>query len=71
MTTKELQELTEAPAVLAAHATVTPWNDRACCTLDELLLLAMLLGMESPCDRCNESRARCGGLPRGDGDPRP
>lgn len=54
-----------------------PWLDLEKCQLSAkgggLIVLAILLGPrgEKPCDRCNESRAKCGGLPRADGDPRP
>ncbi len=47
-----------------------PWSSERC-YLDRLLVLAVIMGPEKPCDRCNLSRAKCGGLPRADGDPRP
>jgi hypothetical protein len=53
----------------------TPWTNLEKCVIAKkgggLLVLAIMLGHEKPCDRCNESRAKCGGLPRADGDPRP
>jgi hypothetical protein len=44
---------------------------RDTCTLPEMIKLALLARRESPCAGCEQSRARCGGEPRADGQARP
>jgi hypothetical protein len=36
------------------------WNE---CKLDPLILLALGMKGESPCDRCNHNRSQCNGTP--------
>ena len=37
------------------------------CKLDPLILIALTMEKEFPCDRCNVQRETCGGYPRSDG----
>lgn len=48
-----------------------PWANRVKCVLNQLVIISLVSSGETPCHRCNQSRAKCGGLPRADGDPRP
>jgi hypothetical protein len=48
-----------------------PWMDRSRCTLLASFVRELLRAGETPCAECNESRAKCGGLPRRDGQARP
>lgn len=48
-----------------------PWMNRPRCGLPGYLVRELLDSDEKPCSGCNQSRAKCGGLPSADGDPRP
>lgn len=56
--------------ISVARRPAEPWAGPRCDLLKPLKLL-LLASSQIPCHGCNQSRAKCGGLPRADGDPRP
>lgn len=47
-----------------------PPYQRETCTLPMFIKLAELADKRSPCEGCNEARAKCNGEPRADGQKR-
>lgn len=56
--------------ISVARRPAEPWAGPRCDLLKPLKLL-LLASSQIPCHGCNQSRAKCDGLPRADGDPRP